>query len=418
VFLVESVVNFVKMFEQSIGLSEPWSVERAEFSEDSKEVHVYIKARKTAQYACPECGEICSRYDDEEKERIWRHGDVVFFPCYIHCRRPRIKCEKHGTRVVEAPWARAYSRYTMLFESYAMFLVKNMPVEAARKLLRISHTSLTNIMWYWVDKAVSEDDLSEAKHLSIDETSFKRGHSYVTVISDMTARRVIGVEPDRSMESVELFSYKLESKGGKCENIQTVSCDMSKAYMAAKELCFPNAETVIDRFHVKQLILKGMDEVRREEQGKTSKSRKSGRKLLMIPEGRMTEKQQEVAEILCKQYPKTGRAFRMVQCLDDVYRCQTRAEADDKFNKLLGWLSRSRLEPMKKVGRTFKTYKNQILNYFTDRITNAIAEAINSLIQAAKRKARGYVTFRGYACMIYLVVGKLKLACPMLFSQA
>lgn len=218
--------------------------------------------------------------------------------------------------------------------------------------------------------------------------------------------------------SVERFSYKLEEKGGKCEEIRTVSCDMSKAYMSARELCFPNAETVIDHFHVKQLILKGMDEVRREEQGKTKRSRKSGRKLLMIPEGRMTEKQQAATEILCKQYPKTGRAFRMVQCLDDVYRCQTRVEAEEKFDKLLGWLRRSRLEPMKKVWQTFKKYKNQILNYFSDRITNAIAEGINSLIQAAKRKARGYRTFRGYACMIYLVVGKLKLACPQLFCQA
>lgn len=415
---MEPVVNFVSMFEQSIGLKEPWNVERAEFTEGNKEVHVYIEARKTAQYPCPECGEMCSRYDNEEKERLWRHGDVVFYPCYIHCRRPRIKCEKHGIKVVEAPWARPFSRYTLLFESYAMLLVQNMTVEAARKLLRISHTSLTNIMCYWVEKAVSEDDLSKVRNLSIDETSFKRGQSYVTVISDSGARRVIGVEPDRDMESVERFSYKLEEKGGKCEEIRTVSCDMSKAYMSARELCFPNAETVIDHFHVKQLILKGMDEVRREEQGKTKRSRKSGRKLLMIPEGRMTEKQQAATEILCKQYPKTGRAFRMVQCLDDVYRCQTRVEAEEKFDKLLGWLRRSRLEPMKKVWQTFKRYKNQILNYFTDRITNAIAEGINSLIQAAKRKARGYRTFRGYACMIYLVVGKLKLACPQLFCQA
>ena len=156
-------INYEEMFAQSIGLSEPWYVERAEFEEDSKEVHIYVKAKKTSKYPCPECGEMCTRYDDEEKERVWRHGDVVFFPCYVHCRRPRIKCEKHHVRVVEAPWARKGSRFTMLFESYAMLLMKSMPIENARKLLRVSHTAMRRILRYWVNKAVDNDDLRGVK---------------------------------------------------------------------------------------------------------------------------------------------------------------------------------------------------------------------------------------------------------------
>lgn len=413
---MEPVINFVSMFEQSIGIKDPWKVERAEFGEKDQIVHVYITARKTAEYACPECGKMCNRYDDEE-ERVWRHGDVVFYPCYIHCRRPRIKCQKHGIKVVEAPWCRPYSRYTLLFESYAMLLCQNMTLDAARKLLRISHTSLTNLVCYWVEKAVKADDLSQVRQLCIDETSFKRGQSYVTIVSDADRRRVIDVEPGRGQDSIEAFSYKLEARGGSCEKIRTVSSDMSRAYLKAKELCFPKAKSVIDHFHVKQLILNGMDEVRRSEQGrKTSRSWTAGRKLLMIPQIRMSEDQNLAAQKICKQYPKTGRAFQMVQVLDEVYQSQTYDEAHEKFNRLISWLSRSRLEPMKKVSRTLKEYKDRILNYFTTRITNAIAEGLNSIIQAAKRRARGFRTFRGYSCMIYLVVGKLRLSCPKLFA--
>lgn len=68
------------------------------------------------------------------------------------------------------------------------------------------------------------------------------------------------------------------------------------------------------------------------------------------------------------------------------------------------------------AAQTLKGYKDSILAYFRYRTTNAIAEGLNSLIQAAKRRARGYRTFEGYSCMIYLVVGKLKLACPKLFT--
>ena len=223
------------MFTQSIGLTEPWKIERAEFNEEKKEVHIYVSARKTAKYPCPKCGKLCQRYDDEESERIWRHGDVVFFPCYVHCRRPRIKCGKE-IHVVTAPWARPGSRYTLLFESYAMLLVKSMTVNEARKLLRISHTSLTGILRYWVKKAVNEMDMSNVHSICVDETSFKKGQSYVTVISDIKARKVIDVEEGRDSQAVVTFSYKLEEKGGDCNKINVFVSDMSKAYESGMEL--------------------------------------------------------------------------------------------------------------------------------------------------------------------------------------
>lgn len=409
--------NLDNMFAESIGLTDPWKVEKAEFKEEIKEVHVFVVARKTAEYPCPECGKICKRYDDEDTERIWRHGDVVFFPCYVHCRRPRIKCKEHGTRVVTAPWARKNSRYTLLFESYAMLLMKSMPIENARILMRISHTSMTSILRYWVLKAVNEDDLSGVRAICVDETSFRKGQSYVTIVSDATARRVIDVEEGRSSDAIVSFSCKLENKGGDCNKIKHFVSDMSKAYISGKEFCFPKATLTIVKFHVKQIMLKAMDTVRQEEQGKKqSRSRSAGKKLLMIPETRQTEQQREKVASFSKQYPKTGRAFRMVQSLDDMYRCNNIDEAEAVFKKLVSWLRRSRLEPMKDVANTLKRHKESILSYFYSRVTNAIAEGINSLIQSAKRRARGFGTYEGYECMIYLVVGKLSLSCPALFA--
>ena len=273
------------------------------------------------------------------------------------------------------------------------------------------------LLRYWVRKAVNEMDLSKVRAVCVDETSFKKGQSYVTVICDAKARKVIDVEEGREAQTIVDFSYKLEEKGGNCERINVFVSDMSSAYENAKEECFPNAIQVIDKFHVKQRMLEAMDEVRQEEQGKkTSRSRKSGKKLLMIPECRQTEQQKEKVAELSKKYPKTGRAFRMVQGLDEMYRCEKPEDAETVFKRLISWLRRSRLEPMKKVANTLNEHKQTILAYFHYRVTNAIAEGINSLIQAAKRKARGFRTFIGYECMIYLVVGKLKLSCPPLFA--
>jgi transposase len=413
---MEPIFNFVEMFERSIGLKEPWEVVRAEFDARERAVHVYVEGKKTAKYPCPQCGKMSKRYDDEEEERVWRHADVVMYPCYIHSRRPRVQCAEHGIHVVDAPWARRDARQTLLFEGYAMMLAEMMTLNEARRVLRVSRTALLHIVQYWVEKAVREADLSGVRQLSIDETSFKCGQSYVTVIGDPNRRRVIGVEAGMDIDAVERFSLDFLARGGDCNEITHVSMDMSATYQKACELCFPRARLVFDHFHVKQLVMVGMDEVRRDEQGKKfARSKSAGRKLLMIPEKRMTPQQVTAKEALCQEYPKTGRAFRMVQQLDDLYRSRTSGEAESALRKLTSWMMHSRLSPMKKVARSLRRHKTEILEYFQNRLTNAFAEAMNSLIQAAKRKARGFRTFQGFRTMIFLAVGKLHLSYPYPF---
>jgi transposase len=318
---------------------------------------------------------------------------------------------------VTAPWARERSRYTLLFEAYAVLLAEKLPLEQARKFLRISHTSLTHIVSYWVKKRMEQVDMSDVFALCIDDTSFRRGQSYVTVVIDASKRRVIDVEEGRSAQQVWEFSEKLETRGGDSNKITQVASDMAASYLSGIRDCFPKAQVVIDRFHVSQLMRTAMDEIRRKEQGeKFSRNRKSGKKLLMIPQGRMDEQQQGKLEALSKQYPKTGRAFRMVQALDQVYSCHDIFEAEATFDKLYTWLRRSRLEPMKRAAQTLRQYKSEILAFYFQRLTNAVAEGINSIIQAGKRKARGFGTFNGFATMIYLECSKLNFAPVNLFS--
>ncbi|NSW91727.1 MAG: transposase [Firmicutes bacterium] len=90
-------------------------------------------------------------------------------------------------------------------------------------------------------------------------------------------------------------------------------------------------------------------------------------------------------------------------------------EAEKSFDSLYSWMRRCRLQPMKEVAEALMRHKDKILAYFKNRVTNAICEGISSMIQAAKRKARGFRTFEGFSSMIYLVAGKLQLAVPSPF---
>ena len=410
------VENFDKMLAGSLRLEDPWYIIGAEFNEEEPAIHIHVGVDKTAALCCPVCGAPTKRYGYEPKERVWRHADCLFYPCYVHCKRPRVLCDKCGTVQVNAPFERKNSRFTLLFEGYAMLLLQDVPRARASRLLRCDEKSLAAILTYWVHDAVNRMDLSDTCSIAMDETSFRRGHKYVTVAINEVRRRVFDVEPGRDKTAVKNVGKKLERNGGNTKSVNSVTSDMSASYLSAVREVFPNAKQTIDKFHVKQVLLKALDTVRKDEQKESGRKKELFlcRKLFMVPQGRMTDKQRTMVAELSKQYKKTGRAFRIVQSLDDFYASTSMVEAQERLDKLCSWMRRCRLKPMKDAALTLRNHSKEILNYFHTRLTNAICEGINAMIQAAKRKARGFHTFEGYAAMIYLVAGKLKLDTPVL----
>lgn len=408
------VEHFIEMMAGSLRLKEPWFVEDAKFDEKSQRVDIHVAVRPEAEFACPECGGKTSRYGYEPQERVWRHADCMFYPTYVHCRRPRVVCPKCGVKQVSAPFERKNSRHTTYFEGYAMMLLADMPRAAAARALRCDEKTMASIVSYWVNLANDKRSLKGLAKLALDETSFKRGHSYVTLMIDAAERCVVDVEEGRDKDTVANFRKKLVEKGGDPANVTAVTSDMSKSFCPAIAENFPNATHIIDKFHVKQIVTTAMDEVRRMEQ-KDADDKKGlfqSRRLFMVPKAKMTEEQSANLASLSKRFPKTGKAFQIVASLDDFYRSATPKDAEGAFARLYSWMRRCRLEPMKEAALSLMRHKDKILAYFTDRLTNAICEGINSLVQAAKRKARGYRTLQGYVAMIYLIAGKLRLEVP------
>ena len=298
-----------------------------------------------------------------------------------------------------------------------MLLLQDIPRARASRLLRCDEKSLAAILTYWVHDEVNRMDLSVVCSIAMDETFFRRGHKYVTVAIDAYKCQVFDVEPSRDKMAVKNVGEKLERNGGNTKRVNSATSDMSASYLSAVREVFPNAKQTIDKFHVKQVLLKALDAVCKDEQKEAGRKKELFlcRKLFMVPEGRMNNKQWTMVAELSKQYKKMGRAFRIVRSLDDFYASTSMVEAQERLDKLCSWMRRCRLKPMKDAVLTLRNHSKEILNYFHTRLTNAICEGINTMIQAAKRKATGFHTFEGYAAMIYLVAGKLKLATPVPF---
>ena len=125
-----------------------------------------------------------------------------------------------------------------------------------------------------------------------------------------------------------------------------------------------------------------------------------------------TEKQAEVFDRLRSSHLATVRATHMKSVFQDLFACDSAAEAEPLLKHWYFWATHSRIPAMIKAAKTIKRHWAGVLRWFTSRISNGLLEAINSLIQAAKRKARGFRSTRYLITMVYLIAGKLDFKLP------
>jgi len=396
-----------KLFEIALNLQEPWYVKRIEFDTTAGELHMYIDFRKGSRFPCPVCGQESKVHDTVEQ--TWRHLNFFQYKAYVHSRTPRRDCPEDGVHLVNVPWSRHGSDFTLLFEALIMALVAQMTVASVARIVDEYDTRLWRIVHHYVDKARAAEDHSQVRNIAIDETACQRGQRYISLFHDTDARRVLFATPGREAFTVGCFVKDLEAHHGKPEQIENVVCDMSKAFLHGIEVQFPNATVVIDKFHLMQLMNEALDEVRRQEQ-QNVEDLKYSRYVWLKNQSNLTAIQRRLFDDLSQRNLKTARAYRMKLALQEVYQSLDRATAEEGLYRLYWWLSHSRLEPMKAMAVTIKNHWDAILNYFDHRRTTGALEAINGLIQAARSKARGYRNVNNLITMVYLIAGKLQLS--------
>ena len=398
------------LFQLALGITSPWFVSSSAFDGAQKRLDIKLDFKTGARFECPDCkATSCPVHDTVEK--TWRHLDFFQHQAFLTARTPRITCDTCGVRLVAVPWARPNSGFTLLFEGFAMALAIHMPIAVAAGFLGITDKRLWRVVFHYVAAAVARMDLSGVTRVCIDETAAKRGHDYITLVVDIDGRRVVFVADGRNADTVRQFADHLEAQGGDASRIKQASIDMSPAFIAGVTENLTEAEITFDRFHVMKLIGDAVDEVRRAEV-KARPELKGTRYAWTKNAANLTARQSTVLDSLSQTNLKTARAWRMRQAFQDIYARYDRTFAEQLLERWIGWAKRSRLEPMKAVARTIERHWNGILAFFDSRISNGLIEGINSLVQAAKAKARGYRNSDTLKAVTYLVAGKLDLKLP------
>jgi len=180
----------------------------------------------------------------------------------------------------------------------------------------------------------------------------------------------------------------------------------------------PNAEICFDPFHLMKLADEALEAVRRTEV--TSVPALKRTRYHWLKDASDWTPREANMHSLRQSGLKTARAWRLKERLRDIlaWRRYPNVPVITLLDQWISLARRCRLAPFKRLAATFKTHLAGIRNTLTLGNTNATAESINSEIQAAIARARGFRTFHNLRTIVYLIKGGLSLPASPLAAAA
>ena len=395
-----------QLFSAALGIQSPWTVQGVDFDEAKRQLTIKVDFVAGSRFAHADAAGEHPVHDTQVKRL--RHLNFFQHECFLEVRVPRVRLPDGKVRLVEPDWVGKLDGFTQLFEALVLALCQQMPFAAVARIVGLSWHRVYAICARYVELALAEADLSGVYEVAIDETSSRRGHNYLTLVADMTARRVVFVTEDRDSQCIADFVQCLRDHQGNPYQIESVSIDMSPAFIKGVDAHLPLARVTFDKFHVVAHASAAVDKMRRIEQ-KNDPALKGMRWALLKDRSKLGSEQRADLDALVTQFTskRTARAWLYREQLRDILE---RKQIQVVSAMLAQWCTnvmRSKVEPMKDVAKMIRSHFDGIVAWTQTRQTNGFIEAINGLFQAAKRKARGFVRFSTMRTVLFLIAGKL-----------
>jgi len=405
-------MNSEELFKMALGIDLPWGIKSIDFDNEdgNKVLNINVDFTRGSKFK-DETGKLCPVHDTVNK--TWRHLNFFEHACYIKCRVPRIKNSAGKVTLVTAPWSRAGSGFTLLFEAFVMALIESeMSFNKIGTLLNENAHRIWTVFNYWVKRARAADSPKCPERIGFDETSKRKGHDYITLGVDLDERKVLHIAQGKGIEAIEAVKCHLEDKNIDVDEVKHASIDMSPSFISGIKRYFPEASIHFDRFHVVKLLNEAMDKLVRSERKEHSELKGHKYTFLKNEQNLTSEKRQRRDELITL-FPSLGTAYRLKVLFNDVWDMESPEEAR-QF--LLDWcdeVEREKIIHFFPFLKTIKSKMSGIINFGQTRISNGILEGINSKVQLAKRRAKGYRSVENLMNVVYFLCGKLKYDYPL-----
>jgi len=415
--------------------------ESIENNEAFRTIKIIARPDRKSQCRCGFCQKKCPLYDKGKGKREWRCLDIGGAKAYIVSESPRVSCKEHGVVTAHVPWARHGSRFCISFEDTVTWLSMNSPKKTVAEYMRIEWHTVGEIIsrTYKELKSNAPDCFENLVNIGIDETSYKKGHEYMTVVVNHDTNSVVWCAVGYGKEVLKTFFEALSESQRK--SIRCVSADGARWIAdCVTEYC-PQAERCIDPFHVVSWATEILDTIRKQawseahHSSKEALKRKRGRPkkgeeesvekkqsktfktakyaLLKNPED-LTEHQKEQLQFLTVANPRLYRAYLLKENL----RLALKAGADsigELIDKWMSWAQRCRIPEYRELRKKIKRHLPAILATAKHHLSNARIEATNNKIKLIIHKSYG---FRNTDNMLAMVMLSCSNVHPMLPGRA
>jgi transposase len=352
-------------------------IEGTEVEDESGDLVVRVRPSARAVSRCPECGRRVNGYDAGKGRRRWRSLDMGSTMVWLEAEAPRVECRRHGVLVEQVPWARHGSKFTRQFEAQVAWLCLHTCRSVVAELMRIDWKTVGGVI-----ARVQKDEAAKMVspfdglvNIGVDETSYKKGHKYMTVVVDHDRNRVVWAGQGYGKQVLEQFFHMLSDE--QKSSIRCVTADGARWIGETVAKHCPAAVRALDPFHTVQWATDALDEVRRQAWRDARKQpkpkRPTGRPpagasapdpakdlrgaryaLLKNPED-LSVNQQACLDLIAIDNPVVYRAWRLKETLRLALKLPLE-QAATELKAWLSWASRCRILVFVELGRKIKRH--------------------------------------------------------------
>ncbi len=359
---------------------------------------VDVEPRKRSRPICSGCGKARPAYD-RLKERRFEFIPIWGILVFLAYRMRRVDCKRCGVTVEMVPWCDGKNQLATTYRWYLASWAKRLSWSEVGSIFRTSWDSVCRSVEHAVEWGLPHRDLSQVTALGVDEIAWARGHTYLTLLYDISGRtkRLLAVAEERKEASLRAC---LDSLGEPvCLRVKYVCSDMWKPYLKVITEKLEKAVHVLDRFHVMQQFGKALDQIRAEESKQLVRDgyepvlKKSRWCLLKRPENLTDRQTVKLSEVL-KYNLRTVRAYLLREEFQRLWEYKSAWWAAKFLDEWTGRVMHSRLEPMKKIARSMRVHQPLILNWFRARgaVSAGAVEGLNNKVKLVTRKSYGFRT--------------------------
>lgn len=373
---------------------------------------VNIRPRRGSRATCSGCRRRGPQYDTLKVRYfqfvpLW--GLLVFFAYAMR----RVDCPRCGVKVEQVPWAEGKSPTTTTYAWFLAGWAKRLSWKEVARSFRTSWDTVFRAVSLAVEWGLENRSLKGIRAIGIDEVLWHRGHKYLTVVYqiDEHRRRLLWIGEHRTRECIDNF---FKWFGLRAQRLQFICSDQHRPYLESVAKYAAKAVHVLDRFHLVARVSKAIDQVRAAEAKRMKRDgyepilKKSRWPLLKRPENLTDGQRDKLADVL--QYNlKTVRAYLLKEELQHLWQYVSPSWAGKFLDRWCAKVMRSRIEPMKKLARSFRDHRELILNWFRARgeVSAAATEGFNNKLKVTTRRSYGFRTLKATEIALYHSLGDL-----------